>query len=367
MSNRGNIVGGGEISLVNLIMHLDGNRISPIVAVPAYGDLVERLEDLNIPFIIIDLPTIRTLRPDLVILSIFRLLNIFRQNKIDLVHANGSRSMLFGGLASLISGVPCIWHLRIVDKTERIYDQFLFGLAKKVIAISSAVTRRLSWAKRKEKISLIPNGVNTDVFHPANKRSRNDICRDLGLDPGHPIICSICQITPFKGIDVFIRAAARIIQEIPTAQFIVCGREVPESLGYRRKLEEIAEDVGVRDKINFIEFRSDTEKILGATDVFVLSSVGEAFGRVVIEAMASEVPVVGTNDGGIPDIIEHGKTGYMFEAGDHRSLARYIIGLVEDEETANEMSRNARDRVTKLFSIKAHAEAIQSLYEEVLT
>lgn len=366
VSNTGKIIGGGEISLLNLLNHLDRAQFLPIVTVPEEGDFVDSLRDHKIDYLLVNLPTIRSIRVDRVILNIFHFIRLFKIYQIDLIHANGSRAMLLSGLAAFISGVPCFWHLRVSDKSDYILDRCLFILAKRVIAISSAVVERLSWARKKEKIRLIPNGVDISSFHPKNKKYRNEICTELGFNPKFPIVSTICQLAHWKHVEVFIKAAANILLAQPQAQFIVCGREVHGSEGYQNMLENLAKSLGVRKKIIFTGFRPDVHKILGASDIFVLSSVGEAFGRVIIEAMANEVPVIATRSGGIPDIIEHGRTGFMFEPEDHRSLGQLAINILKDEALAKKIARTARNMVVKHFSIISHRDKIQSLYEEIL-
>lgn len=366
VSNTGKIIGGGEISLQNLLTHLDYKRFLPIVAVPEEGDFVERLRNQEIVYLLVDLPSIRSTRIDRIMLSILHLLKLLRRYQIDLIHANGSRSMLLAGLAAFMLRVPSIWHLRVATQTDYILDRFLFLLSKRIIIISSAVNERLSWARNKGKIQLIPNGVDIELFHPNNKMYRHEICVQLGFDPEGPIISTMCQLHPQKHLDVFIKAASHISLTQPHAQFIICGREVSVSEGYKDMLKNLAERLGVRNKLFFTGFRSDIHKILGATDIFVLSSVNEGFGRVIIEAMASELPVIATRSGGIPDIVKHGQNGYMFEPGDYKFLARLIINLLENKEYAEKVSEAARDTVIKNFSITKHVENVQSLYDEVL-
>jgi len=366
VSNTGKIIGGGEISLLNLLTHLDYKRFLPIVAVPEEGDFVDRLRDQKIAYLLVDLPTIRSTRIDRIMLSILHLIKLLRRYQIDLIHANGSRSMLLAGLASFILGIPCLWHLRVPDQTDQSLDRCLFILAKKIIVISSATMKRLSWTRQKQKIRLIPNGVDIELFHPINKKHRSEISAELGVDPKYPIVSTICQLTHQKHVDVFIKAVSHISPIQPHTQFIICGREVSASEGYKKMLENLAKRLGVKNKLVFTGFRSDIHKIFGATDIFVLSSVNEGFGRVIIEAMATELPVIATRSGGVPDIIKHGQTGYMFEPGDYISLGELIIHLLENKECAENISKAARDRVIKNFSITSHVENVQALYDEVL-
>lgn len=365
ISNRGTILGGGEISLLGLVTNLDLKRFSPLVALPEKGDYADALREAGVPFIVTDLPTVRTIRLDLVFRSVLRLARLVRERNIEIIHANGSRTMLLGGVAGLLAGVPRVWHLRVADKSDRILDRILFALAGRVIVISSAVRDRLSWTEKREKIHLIPNGVDVDRFHPRNVQYRDSMRTELGIDPLSPVVCTMCRLAPLKQVDVFIRAAAGIASAVPKAKFLVCGREAPDSTGHRVELENLARDLGVGEKVIFAGFRTDPHKVLASADLLVLASSEEAFGRVLIEAMATGLPVLGTATGGIPDVIEDGKTGYLFDIGDHETLSRLAIRILQDKTLAGTLGRNGRHRVEEAFSITAHVKRIQSLYEEM--
>lgn len=363
ISNTGKIIGGGEFSLLNLVNNLDKKRFEPLVAVPGEGDFTDKLKKADIPYVFINLPTIRSLRIDMIFLSVFRLIMIIKKQKINLVHANGSRAMLIGGLAARLAGPPCIWHLRVADQSELIYDKLLYGLATKVIAISSAVVRRLSGGQVKKRVRLIHNGVDLKLFQPENKQYREDVCSELGIDSNNPIITTLCQLVPWKRVDVFIRAAAHVIKYFPKAKFIICGRGERR---YQYELENLVEGFGLGGKVIFTGFREDPQKILGATDIFVLPSDNEAFGRVLIEAMASEVAVVATRSGGIPDIIEHRENGYLFELGNFVELADRLLKLLKDNSKIKRISQAGRKGVVDHFSIQIHVKRVQALYDEML-
>jgi glycosyltransferase involved in cell wall biosynthesis len=363
ISNTGKIIGGGEFSLLNLIENLDKKRFEPLVAVPGEGNFTDKLKRARIPYLLISLPTLRSHRIDLMLLSIIQFTKILNKQNIDLVHANGSRAMLIGGLAARFASLPCIWHLRVADKSELIYDKLLYSLATRVVAISSAVVKRLTGRRVKRKIRLIHNGVDLKIFQPENKQYRQDVCSEIGIDPNAPVITTICQLTPRKRVDIFIRAAAIVLKSLPEVKFIICGSGVD---GYQHELTNYAKECGVGGKVIFTGFREDPQKILGATDIFVLPSDNEAFGRVLIEAMASEVAVVATRSGGIPDIIEHRENGYLFELGNFAELADRLLKLLKDNSKIKRISQAGRKGVVDHFSIQIHVKRVQALYDEML-
>lgn len=366
LSDKDNVVGGGEISLAILASHLNRSRYHPIVGLIGIGEFYDRLNRVKVDCLFIDQPKILSIRLDHIVLSIWRLYKNLKLHHIHLIHANSTRSMFYAGLAAKIANIPCIWHLRIAKKTDFLLDRILFILSKRVIAISSAVRERLSWSRKQWKIKTIPNGVDIELFHPNNKKFRQEICMELNINPHKPIICTVSQIHPQKHLEIFIKAASHILLSVPEAQFIICGREVSESVGHQKELEILAEDLGIKDTIHFVGFYSDIHKILGASDLFILSSLGEAFGRVIIEAMATKLPVIATRSGGIPDIITHRQTGFLFSPLDYPTLAKLAIDILNNSDLSQNISNEARKAVINNFSINIHAERIQNLYEEII-
>jgi glycosyltransferase involved in cell wall biosynthesis len=365
--NTDMVKGGGEISLLNLIENIDRVVFKPIAVVPGKGELLEHVFMANSDCYIIELPGVRHLKINLWLICITKLINLIRIEKINIIHANGSRAMLWGGIAGMVFKIPSIWHLRVADTTDWHLDRILFKLSTKVVAISSAVVNRLDRIKKnKKKILLIPNGVNLDKFSTKNRRFRNSFCSEFGLRPDKPIVLTVCQIARWKRVDVFIRAASRISKLNQDVQFVICGREVPGSEGHFIELVKLSERLGLETKLKFLGFRRDIPAIMGASDIFVLSSVGEAFGRVIIEAMASGLPVVATNSGGIPEIIEHNENGLLFKPGNHKELSNYILSLLSNSGIREKIVVGALNLVEEKYTIANHAERIQNIYYELL-
>jgi len=211
------------------------------------------------------------------------------------------------------------------------------------------------------KFCTIYNGANLNFFKPgpgSNARKK------LGINHNNPIISTIAQAIPIKGIEHFIKAAAIVSKEIPQAQFYYIG-DGPCLRSYK----ELADKLHLKN-ITFTGFiqREIVNQILNAGDIFVISSVeGEAFCLVVLEAMAAGKPVVGTNVGGTPEAIVNGLTGLLVEPRNPSSMASAIVSLCLNKKHASRMGMAGRLRMEQFFSLESMVTKTVDLYEKLLT
>jgi len=223
--------------------------------------------------------------------------------------------------------------------------------ADRIIAISEVIKKELIDLLQvdPEKIIIVYNGIDTNEFRPAEREKIEQKQKELGIYKDSVIIGTVARLASEKGIDILIRAAKEVIKFIPRAKFLIIG-EGPE----RRKLEKLTRILGCEKNIYFLGYRYDVKDLISVFDVFVLPSVTrESFGIVVIEAMAEEVPVVASRLGGIPEIIEDGKNGFLFSPGDSTELARIITDLARDSQKMKVIGENGRRSVLEKFSLEA--------------
>lgn len=366
ITSKKNIIGGGETSLLNLITNLDSKKFTPHVVLPTKGSLSTVLHHNKILCFHLDLPKITSIRPHLVIKNIIALKKTISNFSIKLVHANDTRAMVYGALAGLLSKIPRVWHVQVAYKKELFLDRILYLLSTKVICISSAVLRRFDWAKRNGKLALIYYGVDLTRFHPKNKKERKNVCAEFSIKEKSFIISTICQIVPWKKIDVLIRSAKIITSEKPNTIFIICGKPQENDQEYFEMLKSMIRKLELENNIHFTGYREDTNRILGASDLFVLPSENETFGRVLIEAMASGVPVAASKTGGIPDIIENRVNGFLFEVGDFQKLGAIAIELINNPQLRQRIGNRGREKVLEKFPNEKQAEQIQELYNQLI-
>ncbi len=358
VSNHGEIVGGGEISLLALLKGLDRSRWAPVVVVPSEGAVAAGARALGLPTHIIPLPSLR--RPGPAILQcVATLRRLVRELDIALLHANGSRAMVYAGLTGQLAGRPVVWHVRVWRADPKL-DWLLAWLATRTIAISEAVRGRLRrWPGVYGRCSVVPNGIDLETFivlkDPANVRE------SLGVPPTARLIGTVGRLVPLKGHPYLLEAFARLRQSHPRIRLLIVGGG-PE----RETLESQAQALGIAMAVQFTGHRTDVPDLLATMEVFVLPSVAEDFGRVLLEAMAIERPVVATAAGGVPEVVEENVTGLLVRPADPVALAEAISTLLADPCRAQAMGRAGRQRVEKHFNLRRHAELVEAVYSEVL-
>jgi glycosyltransferase involved in cell wall biosynthesis len=163
-----------------------------------------------------------------------------------------------------------------------------------------------------------------------------------------------------KGQEFLIEAAKHIIPKYPSTLFMFTGD------GHlRQNLNRKALEMGIKENVIFLGWREDVDKIISIYDIFVLPSLNEGMGRVLVEAMALGKPIVASNIGGIPDLITHGKNGFLVPPGNPEHLAKYIQILIEDKEKRESMGQ-AGKKISLKFSKEIMVEKIAGLYNDLL-
>jgi glycosyltransferase involved in cell wall biosynthesis len=355
VSNHGTIVGGGELGLLDLLRGLDRDRWAPVVVVPEDGEVGARARELDLPVHVIPLPTLHRPRPA-TLGSVRMLTTPARATDAAAIHANGSRAMAYAGAAGRLARRPVLWHVRVAEP-DGLMDRLLCAIATVVIATSRAVAQRFRWAPA--KVRLVPNGIDLARFTP--RRPSGALREALGIPPLAPVAVSVGRHTPEKGYRHLVDAAALIEHVSPGVHWILVGDGE-----LRRELEARARGHGLGAQMHFPGWRDDVADVLALADVFVLPSESEGFGRVLVEAMAMGRPVVATAVGGVPDVVFGHETGVLVEPANPLALADGVRTLLDDSSRAARLGAAGRARAAASFSLDAHVDAIERVYDEVL-
>jgi len=237
-------------------------------------------------------------------------------------------------------------------------DKILF-YADVIISPSEYYINRSRFLKKyRDKIVVIPNGINLEEF---NKPYSKEECRKkLNLPIEKKILLFFGFLSPYKGPDILVKAMPRILKDMPDAELVFAGKGM-----MRNELKMLSKSLGVEDNIRFEGFVEDYLKPLyyKASDVFCLPSMmsTECYPLVILEAMAGEVPIVATNMGGIPDAVKDGENGLLVPPGDSEALADAIIYLLENENVRERMGKNGKKKV-KYYTWKKIAEETEKIY-----
>ena len=212
-----------------------------------------------------------------------------------------------------------------------------------------------------DKITIIPNGINLKPFN--NLPAKAECCNKLGLPLNANVILFVGYLANYKGPDILLRAMPMILKDKSRVQLVFVG-EGP----FKSNLESFAEALNISSNVTFAGLIDDDLKkafYYKSADVFVLPSLSESFGNVILEAMACGVPVVASKVGGIPDIVKHGKNGLLVPPKDPEALADAIIYLLENEDIREKMGKKGQEMV-KDYSWEKVAEETEEVYEMVL-
>jgi len=294
-----------------------------------------------------------------------RLVRLMRDGRYDVVHTHMFASNLLGRLAAVLAGVPVIVSTvqLIADREawwEILVDRLLQYRTDTMIASSQAV--RQSFIQRgiqPAKIAVIYNSVDLACFDAVDwEAARRATRQAFGWDEGHFVVGTVARLERIKGLDHLVEAASAVAETIPRARFLVVG-DGPQ----REDLLSRVHHFGLEERFVFAGLRSDVPQILPAFDLFVLPSLSEALGIAAIEALASGVPVVASQVGGVPEVIIHGETGLLVPPGDAAQLAQAIWHVAANPAEARRWADCGRERVRLMFDVNSLADAQAGLYQ----
>jgi glycosyltransferase involved in cell wall biosynthesis len=228
------------------------------------------------------------------------------------------------------------------------------------IAISGFVKQRLiAVGIAPEKVHVVYNGVDVERFR-SDPDARERLSRELPIGPNDIIVSTASVLVEWKHPETIVKACALLHDRGIPVRLLIAGTGA-----MRSGLEQLAKGQGIGERVHFLGHHPDPEQILQASDVFVLASVSEAFGNVLGEAMACCVPVVGTRSGAIPEIIEHGHTGFLAEPEDEASFADALEKLANDENLRRIMGQRGREKVYAEFTVDQAVSKTLALYESL--
>jgi glycosyltransferase involved in cell wall biosynthesis len=208
-----------------------------------------------------------------------------------------------------------------------------------------------------DKIKVVYNGIDTERFIP-NAGAREQWIERYGIQPNEVILTSIAFLRPFKNPQVIVGALSQLVERgIPARLFMVGDGDM------RPQLEELSRELGVSKRIHWLGNFPNPESLLQASDIFVLASVGEAFGLVLAEALACGVPVVASRSGAIGEVVEDGRTGLLATPRDASSFADAIERLARDAPLRREMGIRGRESVKRKFTTDIAVENTLRLYD----
>ncbi len=348
--------GGAQAHVLNLAMGMR-DRFEVEVATGEEGFLTDACREHGIPVHVVPY-----LRREIAPLNDARglneLLKLMRRIEPDLVHAHTFKAGFLGRFAARYSKIACVYTVHMwpfgdaVPLSWRVVAPVCERLAArwcdKIITVSELGARDAAQYRigRSSQVVPILNGI---ADHPARAR----------LDHDKTLSCTmVARFTHFKDHGVLLRAFAKVPGEV-RLKLVGDGT----TMGAAKKL---AQDLGIRERVEFKGARSDVPGILAQTDIFVLASKTETLPISILEAMRAGLPVIASDVGGISEEVVDGETGLLVPAGSVEELSAALQRLLADKQLRLAMGRAARRRFERLFLADAMLERTQALYDEVL-
>lgn len=295
--------------------------------------------------------------------TIFEIRNFINQEKIDVIHSHGYKADFYALWATLFKRIKRVatcqnWlSINYKMKFYELLDKLLLHKFNKIIAVSGALKEEIiKNGLSKRKVLIINNGVDLNRFRPMNNVL--DIKKELNLNSDCKVIGVISRLVPGKGHIYLLQAIRKLLDTIPNINCLIVG-DGPD----KKNLQFQVKVLGLEDKVVFTGIRSDIPRILNSIDIFVLPSLKEGMPMALLEAMATKKPVIATNVGAIPTIIDHSKTGLLVEPRSVEDIHNSLVQLLKDDEKANLLARNGFEKVKHEFSSRRMAEEYLKVYQ----
>ena len=357
-------LGGGERYLADLANALveRGHEVFAVLRPqsPLRGEL-KKLDTESIVFL--------PLRNSFDARSAQSLASFIKQHQIDLVHAHMARDYPLAAYAATRNADTRFVITRHVLFPMHRFHKLTLSKVAAVIAVSDAVALQLR-AERvvtPEKIVTIHNGVDIERLQNSLADFRRDeFLQQRQLPAETLLVGTVGELKALKGQEEFLRAAAEIVRQIPTARFVVAGVDSSKTQEHRRLLKELTTELGLDQRVLFIDWMEEIAKLYRALDVFVSASRTESFGLAMAEAMACETAVVATSTEGAKEIIVDGETGLLVPIGSVAGLSSSVIKLLENPRERELIARRGANHVLSRFSLERMITATEDLYRRVL-
>jgi glycosyltransferase involved in cell wall biosynthesis len=351
--------GGAQEHVYSLLTRLDRSRYLASVISLSPGSAERRIARLGVPVHVLDEPDdaiavgavaalLTDLRPDVVHNHMYRAELVGTRAALALAEAGRPRPYVVGTVHSS----------RIRSPEDREVLRRLTPRMDRLIAVSRAIENKIAQERPSAvPVSLIYNGVDLVRY------DHTDPCctlrEEYGLPEAAPIVGVVARLEPEKGHPTLLEAWPSVLRRVPLARLLVVGE------GSRRsELEAQAAALGLDGTVVFTGRRDDVPAVTAALDVAVLPSYREAQGLAILEAMALSRPVVASAVGGIPEMIEDGRTGLLVPPHDAGALADAIVRLLTDHPYADMLARGGHDLVHERFCVELMVQAIEDIYDE---
>ncbi len=355
--------GGMEHVVVDLVRcGVEAGHRVEVLCLERPGALASKLNELCVPVHCLEKP------PGIHLRLRGEILKLLRAVRPDVIHTHQIGTLFYVGPPARRAGISAIVHTEHgAEYDGRWKTRWLARLAarhaKRFICVSDDTAQHVLRHRvvPRRKIEVIHNGVDIDLFASA-RSEREQVRLELGIPPESPVIGTVGRLSAIKRQDILIRAFAGVLQQIPDARLLLVG-DGPE----REHLLALSAALGLGERVHFAGYRADRQRCLAAIDLFSLSSDSEGTPLALLEAWAACLPVVVTAVGGLPELVENGKTGVLVPPSDPQSFTDAFTRLLRDAPLRTAMAEAGHATVCARFSLQAMADRYVQEYKLLLS
>ncbi|RSK43080.1 glycosyltransferase [Hymenobacter rigui] len=350
-------IGGGETHVLDLVQALDKRQFEPVVLAFTPGPLVDRLAELAVPVHVIETEVPFDVR------CWGRVEALLRQERIDLVHAHGTRAQSNTFWAARRRGLPLLYTVHgwsfhpdqnpLHRRYRQLSEQLLMGQAAGTICVSQSNYQDGRAFSRMARATVIRNGIDLTRFRPAPDAGFR---AELGVGPDTVLVGCVARLTAQKDPLALIRAVAALPAGLDVVLALVGDGEL------RAPAEALARQLGVAERVRFVGFRQDVPQVLRALDVYCLPSLWEGLPIGVLEAMACARPVLATAVDGTREVIAHGRNGWLVPPATPAALTAALTHLVTSPTLRAALAAQAERTVHAGYSVHAMTRQVEALY-----
>ena len=323
----------------------------------------DKFKELDVPIYLLGVDKIYNFKA---IKGFFKLIKLLKALKPDIVHTYLFSSNIYGIPAAWLAGVP----VRISSRREVgtwkkkrhiVAERWISCLCGKVFVNSNAIGDHAVNVEKvkRNKLQVVYNGIDISRF--AGSSDKEKIKSELGISSKDIVVGTVANLLPIKDHGTLLDAANKITDEFPRVSFIVVGGG-PLLEEFREKVRKINK----QDRIKYLGYRWDVDTLMPIFDIYVSASLMEGFSNSILEAMATDKPVIANKVGGNVEAVDDGITGYLIDPQDSKQLSEKIASLIKDADLRKNMGAAAKAKFLKEFRLEVMVNKIKQMYSELL-
>jgi len=373
-------IAGGPNSLLQLTAGLDKDRFEPHLICPP-GPFEQESRRIGIKIETMQLNTRYESIPLLFGLKLrfnpihmirrlsdsFKIKNYIRKNEIDIVHTNDLDAHIIGWFLQYIFRVKVLWHIRITT-----WPKILYKIPKvtKIIFVSDYTKEySIGKANRSSNFVVVYNGINIEKFANEAESSKDikSVREEFSIPDDAKIIGVVGRVKKQKRQEILIKVTQKLKKSGLNIRCMIVGdqRANRKEDSYMEDLNQLAKELDVEKEMIFTGNRTDIARIMNAFDVFIFPAENDSNPRVVLEAMALKIPIVGNKTGGILNMLDNGNVSPLVELDDDEAYYEAAKSLLTNSERYQKISQNVFNRLKEKYTIEDHVSNMQKVYEEI--